>query len=59
MSAATDFLRNLSRAKYSIFYAQDNGRVLTPYGHPELGDCFNLIAIPAARLDRAACVISA
>jgi FkbM family methyltransferase len=52
MSAATDFLRGLSRAKYSIFYAQDNGRVLTPYDNPELGDCFNLIAIPAGRMDR-------
>jgi FkbM family methyltransferase len=52
MSAATDFLRSLSRAKYSIFYAQDSGRALTPYDNPELGDCFNLIAIPASRLDR-------
>jgi len=54
MSAATDFLRTLSCAKYAIFYAQDNGRVLTPYDNPELGDCFNLIAIPEARLDRLA-----
>ena len=54
MLAATDFLRGLSRAKYSIFHAQDSGRTLTPYQNPELGDCFNLIAIPASRLDRLA-----
>jgi FkbM family methyltransferase len=58
MTAATDFLRSLSCAKYAIFYAQDNGRVLTPYDSPELGDCFNLIAIPAARLDRTGCTTS-
>ena len=49
MSAATDFLRGLSCAKYSIFYAQDGGRALRPFDNHDLGDCFNLIAIPAAR----------
>ena len=57
ISAATDFLRSLTRANYSIFRAQANA-LLTPIAevaasdHPRVGDHFNLVAIPASRLDR-------
>jgi FkbM family methyltransferase len=57
VSAATDFLRQLSRAKYSIFRLREGARLepaeaLTPSDNPHIGDHFNLVAIPAARSDR-------
>jgi FkbM family methyltransferase len=54
VSAATDFLLDLSRADYAIFNMQRDA-VLQPIATltPSCGH-FNLIAIPASRLDRVA-----
>ena len=52
ISAATDLLRALPRAAFKTFHVQGGGRLVPIDRLASSCDHFNLVAVPAARLDR-------
>jgi hypothetical protein len=52
ISDATDFLRTLTRATFTIFHVQGDGSLLRLDDFRADYDHFNLLAVPALRMDR-------